>query len=178
MGNKFEIKYLRNLKYFLGMEVVKSKEDDKVPVDKEQYCLVGKLIYLPHTRPYISFVVSQFMLAPYEEHMEAINIILRYLKTTPDIYLKLFYLSLGHLVTWRSKKQGVVFRISAKVEYKAMSLGIYISITNNLVQYNKTRHVEIDRHFIKERLDDGSICISYIPSNQQVANVLTKGLLR
>ena len=47
---------------------------------------VGKLIYLSHTRPDIFFavsVVSQFMQAPYEKHMEAINKIMRYLKTTP-----------------------------------------------------------------------------------------------
>ena len=32
---------------------------DKVPVDKEQYQrLVGKLIYLSHTEPYISYVAS------------------------------------------------------------------------------------------------------------------------
>ena len=44
---------------------------------------MGKLIYLSHTHPNISFtmsVVSQFMQAPYEEHMEVVNIILRYLK--------------------------------------------------------------------------------------------------
>ncbi|KAL0561215.1 hypothetical protein IC582_001637 [Cucumis melo] len=61
--------------------------DDQVPVDKEQYQrLVGKLIYLSHTRPDISFavsVVSQFMQAPYEKHMEVVNRILRYLKNTP-----------------------------------------------------------------------------------------------
>ncbi|KAA0057708.1 reverse transcriptase [Cucumis melo var. makuwa] len=61
--------------------------DDQVLVDKEQYQrLVGKLIYLSHTRPDISFAVntvSQFMQAPYEEHMEAVKRILRYLKTTP-----------------------------------------------------------------------------------------------
>ena len=59
--------------------------DDQVLVDKEQYQhLVGKLIYLSHTRPDISLavsVVSQFMEAPYEEHMKAVNRILRYLKT-------------------------------------------------------------------------------------------------
>lgn len=50
---------------------------DKVPVDKEKYQrLVGKLIYLSHNRPDISYavsIVSQFMQAPYEEHMEAVN---------------------------------------------------------------------------------------------------------
>ena len=61
--------------------------NDQVPVDKEQYQhLVGKLIYLSHTHPDISFVVSvvsQFMQAPYEKHMKAVNRILRYLKITP-----------------------------------------------------------------------------------------------
>ena len=34
-----------------------------------------------------------------------------------------------------------------------------ISIANNLVQHDITKHVEIDRHFIKGRLDNGSICL-------------------
>ncbi|KAL0540394.1 hypothetical protein IC582_024631 [Cucumis melo] len=61
--------------------------DDQVPIDKKQYQhLVSKLIYLSHTRPDISFVVSvvsQFMQVPYEKHMEVVNRILRYLKNTP-----------------------------------------------------------------------------------------------
>ncbi|XP_038904365.1 uncharacterized mitochondrial protein AtMg00810-like [Benincasa hispida] len=60
--------------------------NNKVPVNKEMYQrLVGKLIYLSHTRPDISYavsVVSQFMQAPYEEHMTAAERILRYLKRT------------------------------------------------------------------------------------------------
>ncbi|KAA0054133.1 Cysteine-rich RLK (RECEPTOR-like protein kinase) 8 [Cucumis melo var. makuwa] len=171
--------------------------DDQVPVDKEQYqCLVGKLIYLSHTRLDISFavsVVSQFMQAPYEKHMEE--------------SLPLCTFVWGNLVTWRSKKQSFVARSSAEAEYRAMSLGICeeiwlqkvlsdlhqecetplklfcdnkaaISIVNNPVQHDRAKHVEIDRHFIKERLDSGNICISYVPSSQQVDDVLTKGLLR
>ena len=46
------------------------------PVEKGQYQrLVGKLIYLSHTRPYIAFAVScisQYMHAPLEAHMEAV----------------------------------------------------------------------------------------------------------
>ena len=58
-----------------------------VPVNVGRYQrLVGKLIYLSHTRPDISFavsLVSQFMHAPYQEHLEAVYKILRYLKATP-----------------------------------------------------------------------------------------------
>lgn len=60
---------------------------DQTPVDKGRYQrLVGRLIYLSHTRPYIAYVVSvvsQFMHAPSEEHMEVIYRILRYLKSAP-----------------------------------------------------------------------------------------------
>ncbi|KAL0551795.1 hypothetical protein IC582_010884 [Cucumis melo] len=60
---------------------------DKVPIDKEKYQrLVGKLICLSHTRPDIFYTVntiSQFMQEPYEDHMEVVNKVLRYLKATP-----------------------------------------------------------------------------------------------
>jgi hypothetical protein len=60
---------------------------DRTPVDKGRYQrLVGRLIYLSHTRPDIGFfvsVVSQFMNNPTEEHMDAVKRILRYLKMTP-----------------------------------------------------------------------------------------------
>ena len=53
-------------------------------VNKERYQrLVGRLIYLSHTRPDISFsvsMISQFMHSPGLEHFEAIHRILRYLK--------------------------------------------------------------------------------------------------
>lgn len=55
---------------------VKQWEEGSVLVDTNRYQrLVGKLIYLSHTRPYIAFsisVVSQFMHAPYEKHLEAV----------------------------------------------------------------------------------------------------------
>ena len=51
-----------------------------------------------------------------------------------------------------------------------------ISIANNPVQHDRTKHVEIDRHFIKEKLESGAICMPYIPSKEQLADVFTEGL--
>lgn len=55
-------------------------------VDNERYQrLIGKLIYLFHTRPDIGFAVnfvSQFMNDPKEVHQQAVYRILRYLKMT------------------------------------------------------------------------------------------------
>ena len=67
--------------------------------DREQYQrLVGRLIYLSHTRPDIAFavsMVSQFMHSPGPKHFEAVYKILRYLKGTPG--RGLLFKKHGHL---------------------------------------------------------------------------------
>lgn len=63
------------------------EHQNQIPTNRERYQrLVGKLIYLSHTRPDIAYaisVVSQFMHNPSEEHMKAVIRILRYLKASP-----------------------------------------------------------------------------------------------
>lgn len=41
-----------------------------------------------------------------------------------------------------------------------------------------TNHVEMDRHFIKEKIEKGIICMAYVPTSVQIADILTKGLFR
>jgi hypothetical protein len=69
------------------------------PVDRERYHrLVGRLIYLSHTHPAISFavsVVNRYMHDPREGHMDTVYQILRYLKSAPG--KGLIFRKNGHL---------------------------------------------------------------------------------
>ncbi|XP_027362467.1 uncharacterized protein LOC113870067 [Abrus precatorius] len=70
------------------IEPAKRSEKDSVPANKDRYqSLVGKLIYLTHTRLNIRFVVrmaSHYKANPTEPDMRNVNRNLQYLKGTPS----------------------------------------------------------------------------------------------
>ncbi|CAA6663055.1 unnamed protein product [Spirodela intermedia] len=129
LSQRFEVKTLGKLKYFFsdshqGIFIPQQKYilnllqetgkvnckplgpgEDSPSVDRGQYqCLIGKLIYLNHTRPDIVFSVgllSQFMHDPKYIHLQT-----RYKGSITDQRSTIGYCSFigGNLVTWRAKK--------------------------------------------------------------------------
>ena len=114
-----------------------------------------------------------------------------------------FTLVRGNLVTWKSKKQKVVALSSAEAEFRGIMKDITevlwirklleelkfphkgpcdlfcdnkadISISGNPVQHDRTKHVEFDRHFIKEKLEEGIINLPFVRSKEQLADFSPK----
>lgn len=99
----------------------------------------------------------------------------------------------------------MVSRSSAEAEYRGMTIGVCellwlknlmkdlgfsqrtamnlycdntsaIEIAHNPVQHDRTKHVEVDRHFIKEKLEADIIHFSFVRSEFQLADILTKAV--
>lgn len=119
-------------------------------------------------------------------------------------YVTCYVLLLGSSpVTWKSKKQSIVSRSSSESEYRAMAsaasevvwtvrlleeLGITnlkpvtlhcdnqsaLHIAKNPVFHERTKHIEIDCHFTRDKVMEGLLQLTYLPTQNQLADVLTK----
>jgi hypothetical protein len=49
-------------------------------------------------------------------------------------------------------------------------------MSSNPVQHQRTKHVEIDLHFVRERVALGDLRVLHVPTSSQYADIFTKGL--
>ncbi|RVW84709.1 Copia protein [Vitis vinifera] len=160
LAEEFEIKDLGGLKYFLGMELLGLKKGIFVNQRKYVLDLLDETAYK-----------SQECEGPgsLSETCWEIDLPIPY---TPNIAF-----SVSMMATWlhgEVKKQNVVARNSAEAKFRVVAHAI--SIAHNPVLHDRTKHVEVDKHFIKKKIDNGLVCMTYIPTKEQVADVFTKGL--
>jgi hypothetical protein len=51
-----------------------------------------------------------------------------------------------------------------------------IALAQNSIYQGKSRHIDFQYHFTREKINDGTILLNYIPTTQMVADGLTKPL--
>jgi hypothetical protein len=117
-----------------------------------------------------------------------------------------FKLGVG-AVSWKSKKHTSVALSSTEAEYMALTqackeaiwiklllteLGVFkggaicingdsescIALAKNPEHHERTKHIDIQYHFIREKVEEGIVKLEYCPTQQMVADVFTKALPR
>jgi hypothetical protein len=113
----------------------------------------------------------------------------------------------GGAISWGSKKQSAVALSSTEAEYIAaahaakevvwlrrlltelkqkvgeptilsMDNQSAIAIARNPEFHDRSKHIEIWHHFLRQKIDENELDLVFVPTGDQVADVLTKGLVR
>src|SRR5271163_3702934 len=114
----------------------------------------------------------------------------------------IFYLS-GGAISWSSKRQATVALSSTEAEYMALSQATReaiwlrtllaelnytqehattlfednqsaIALTKNPIHHARSKHIDIQHHFIREKIKSNKIEVSYMPTDDMIADALTK----
>ena len=122
-------------------------------------------------------------------------------RSTTGFYFSLT--SHGSPISWKTKKQPTVALSSCEAEYMALALTVQeaiflsillknffnreihtvkigcdnqgtIALVKNPIIKNRSKHIDIKFHFIQEKYNSGFIDIKYIPSEHNVADIMTK----
>ena len=51
-----------------------------------------------------------------------------------------------------------------------------VYLSTKPVQYHRTKHIELDIHFVREKVALGAVPVLHVPSSSQFADIFTKGL--
>ncbi|GJV47975.1 retrovirus-related pol polyprotein from transposon RE1 [Tanacetum coccineum] len=155
---------------------------------------------------FAAHALSQFLQQPISTHMKALLKVIscpfpRRSVTSYGVFLG------SSLISWQSKKQIVVSRSSTEAEYKALADSTCevtwiqcllkefkinvptpipmmcdnassIALASNPVHHARSKHIEIDCHFIRDKVKAGQILPQYIFTKNQLTDILTKGLSR
>jgi hypothetical protein len=174
-----------------------SSEDGALIKDASWYrSMAGALQYLTLTRPYADQQVCLHVHAPRDSHTALLKRILRYIKGTTSLGLHIHRMDTLTITVSRSSAgaeyRGVANAMSecswlrhllgelhcnvhkATVAYCDNISSVYMA--RNPVHHRRTKHIELDIHFVREKVALGKLRVLQIPSARQFADIFTKGL--
>ncbi|CAN6542824.1 unnamed protein product [Malus baccata var. baccata] len=175
-----QIKYTQDLLHKMDMQDSKScvtpclpshsliKDDGKPYKHSKQYkSIVGVLQYLTFTRPDIAFAFNQcceFMQQPMECHVVPVKRILRYLNGT-----------ISYGINFQPERLHLQAYSDAAPMISCDSISA-IALSSNPVFHSRVKHIEIDYHFVREKVTIGDLNVQHVSSKEQFADILTKGM--
>ncbi|KAL2228848.1 UNVERIFIED_CONTAM: Retrovirus-related Pol polyprotein from transposon RE2 [Sesamum indicum] len=80
------------------------------------------------------------------------------------------------LVSWKTKKQSTVSRSTAESEYRSLASTAVLHIMENPFFHERTKHIELDCHLVKDAYKDGFVSPSFVPDFLQLADAFTNYL--